>query len=43
MLDLCEAFGIELTGERRASIAAMAGGELEGLRASTKQTRRWSG
>jgi predicted nucleotidyltransferase/HEPN domain-containing protein len=41
VLDLCEAFGIEPTGEERARLDAMGVDELEGLRQKLKQTRRW--
>jgi uncharacterized protein len=43
VLDLCEAFGLELTRERGAQIEAMGVGELEALRAVIKQQRRWPG
>jgi uncharacterized protein len=41
VLDLCEAFGVEVTAEQRARLEAMGVGELEALRAALKQTRRW--
>ncbi|HEU4406366.1 MAG TPA: HEPN domain-containing protein, partial [Polyangiaceae bacterium] len=41
VLDLCEAFGLEVTGEQRAALEAMGPGELEALRQAIKQTRRW--
>ena len=41
VLDLCEAFGVEPTGEQRARLGAMGVSELEALRAALKQTRRW--
>jgi uncharacterized protein len=43
VLDLCEAFGLEPTGEQRAALEAMGVGELEALRAAIKQTKRWPG
>jgi uncharacterized protein len=41
--DLCELFGIELTEERRVRLESMGVSELEALRASLKQARRWPG
>ncbi|HEU4403862.1 MAG TPA: HEPN domain-containing protein [Polyangiaceae bacterium] len=41
VLDLCEAFGVEVTDEQRAQLGAMGVGELEALRQALKQTRRW--
>ncbi|HEU4409161.1 MAG TPA: hypothetical protein VFS43_28140 [Polyangiaceae bacterium] len=41
VLDLCEAFGLEPTGEQRARLEAMGVGELEALRRQVKQTRSW--
>jgi predicted transposase/invertase (TIGR01784 family) len=41
VLDLCEAFGLELGAERRGRLEAMGVGELEALRRQLKQTRRW--
>ncbi|HEU4404166.1 MAG TPA: HEPN domain-containing protein [Polyangiaceae bacterium] len=41
VLDLCEAFGIEPTGEQHARLEAMGVDELEALRRELKQTRRW--
>jgi flagellar biosynthesis/type III secretory pathway protein FliH len=41
VLDLGEAFGVELTGERRAQIEAMGVSELEALRRELKHTRCW--
>jgi hypothetical protein len=39
--DLCEAFGIELTGEQQAHIDALDLAGLEALRLSLKQLRAW--
>lgn len=39
--DLCEAFGIELGATRQTELEAMGLADLEALRATLKQTRRW--
>jgi Uma2 family endonuclease len=39
--DLCEALAIVLTPEQRAQLEAMGLGELEALRQTLKQTKRW--
>jgi hypothetical protein len=39
--DLCEVLGVTLTPTRQARLAAMGLDELEALRQSLKQTRRW--
>jgi hypothetical protein len=43
VLDLCEAFGIELGPAERARLEAMGVGELEATRATLKRTKRWPG
>jgi hypothetical protein len=39
--DLCELLGIELTGERKAHLAALDLPDLETLRAHLKATKTW--
>ena len=39
--DLCEAYGVALTGERRERLRALPAPELEALRAQLKQRRAW--
>lgn len=41
VLDLCEAFGIELRPAERTRLKALALNELEALRQAIKQERRW--
>jgi hypothetical protein len=41
VLDLCEAFGVEMTAEQHAGLEAIGLGELEALRAAIKQMKRW--
>lgn len=39
--DLCEAYGVELSPDRRAQIEAASLSELQALRVALKATRRW--
>jgi len=43
ILDLCEAFAIEVGPERQAQLGAMGAGELEALRQGLKRAKRWPG
>jgi hypothetical protein len=43
VLDLCEAFGVELTEEQRSRLDKMDAAELAALRQHLKQHRGWPG